>query len=176
MGRSRPAKPAIEARIRKLRRHPSLATVRCGTASCAALHMLPSLLRQRGKRRGIVVGEVFDIGVAEQKFGKGPGGLAWPHDSRGITNQVARVLLSRHTSIASSILAPPDRSRDRPLGSGLHLFERNHPWPRSDCPKSLGFQLRNYHPPAATARGLADRHPFAPSSAQARRSCEWRLP
>jgi hypothetical protein len=35
-------------------------------------------------------------------------------------------LSSRHDAITSSIPAPSDRSHDRPLDLGAHLFERHY--------------------------------------------------
>ena len=75
--------------------HGNLASVRhhwiddadIGAARRAPLHMLPGLFRQEGQRRGIVIGEVLEIGVAEQKLGKGPGSLARLHAPRGIVDQ-----------------------------------------------------------------------------------------
>ena len=49
--------------------------------------MFPGLLRQEGKRGGIVIGEVLDIGVAEQWLGKGPRALARLHVARCIPDQ-----------------------------------------------------------------------------------------
>ena len=45
-----------------------------GTARRALLHMFPSLFCQEGQGDGIVVGEVLDSGVVEQKSAK-PGGV-----------------------------------------------------------------------------------------------------
>ena len=54
-------------------RHRRIDDADIGIARRALLHMLPGLLREEGKRGGIVVGEVLEIGVAEQKLGEGPG-------------------------------------------------------------------------------------------------------
>ena len=58
-----------------------------GAAGRAPLHVLPGLLRQKGQRGGIVVVEILDIGVAEQKLGKGPGRLARLHAACCIADQ-----------------------------------------------------------------------------------------
>ena len=68
-------------------RHHRIDDADVGAARRAPLHMLPGLLRQEGERGGIVVGEVLDIGVAEQKLGKGPGGLARLHASCCLADQ-----------------------------------------------------------------------------------------
>ena len=68
-------------------RHHRIDDADIGTARRASLHMLPGLFRQEGQGGGIVVGEVLDIGVAEQKFGKGPGRLARLHASRRFADQ-----------------------------------------------------------------------------------------
>jgi hypothetical protein len=57
-------------------RHRRIDHADIGTTGRASLHMFPGLFRKKGKRDGIVVGEVLDIGVVEQKLGKGPGSLA----------------------------------------------------------------------------------------------------
>ena len=75
--------------------HGNLAPVRqhrvgdadIGAACRAPLHVFPGLLRQEGKRGGIVIGEVLNIGVAEQRLGKGPGALARLHVARCIPDQ-----------------------------------------------------------------------------------------
>ena len=56
---------------------------------------------RRAKRGGIVIGEVLNIGVAEQRLGKGPGALARLHVARCIPDRFARALSSR--AIMSSI-------------------------------------------------------------------------
>jgi len=64
--------------------------------------MFPGLFCQEGQGSGIVVGEVLDIGVVEQKLGKGRGALPdfmLPAASR---TRVARALSSRH-AITSSV-------------------------------------------------------------------------
>ena len=53
----------------------------------ALLHVLPGLFRQEGEGRGIVAGKILAIGVAEQKLGKSPGGLAGLDASRCIADQ-----------------------------------------------------------------------------------------
>ena len=49
--------------------------------------MFPGLFRQKGQRSGIVVGDVLDVGVVEQKLGKGPGRLARLHASCCLADQ-----------------------------------------------------------------------------------------
>ena len=68
-------------------RHHRIDDSDIGTAGRASLHMFPSLFCQEGQGSGIVVGEVLDIGVVEQKLGKGPGRLARLHASRCLADQ-----------------------------------------------------------------------------------------
>jgi hypothetical protein len=49
--------------------------------------MFPGLFCQEGQGSGIVVDEVLDIGVVEQKLGKGPGRLARLHVCRCLADQ-----------------------------------------------------------------------------------------
>ena len=62
--------------------HPDICNARS-----ALLHMLPSLFCQEGQGRGIIASEILDVGMAEQKFGKGPRSLARLHTSRCIADQ-----------------------------------------------------------------------------------------
>ena len=68
-------------------RHHRIDDADIGTARRALLHMLPGLLCQEGQGQGIVVSEVLDVGMAEQKFGKGPRSFARLHASRRIADQ-----------------------------------------------------------------------------------------
>ena len=68
-------------------RHYRIDNADIGTARRASLHMFPGLFCQEGQGSGIVVGEVLDIGVVEQKLGKGPGRLARLHASCCLADQ-----------------------------------------------------------------------------------------
>src|SRR6516162_7139185 len=74
--------------------------------------MLPGLLRQDSKRGGIVIGEVLDIGVAEQKLGKGPGSLAELHAARCIADQGCPgfIVTPRHNVLHLPCVRPQPRS------------------------------------------------------------------
>ena len=101
--------------------HGNLAPVRhhwidhadIGTARGASLHMFPGLFCQEGQARGIVVGEILDIGVAEQKLGKSPGDLARLDASRCIADQGCTGLVvtpRRHNVLHSRAIRPQSRS------------------------------------------------------------------
>ena len=68
-------------------RHHRIDNADIGTARRALLHMFPGLFCQEGQGSGIVVDEILDIGVVEQKLGKGPGRLARLHASRCLADQ-----------------------------------------------------------------------------------------
>ena len=68
-------------------RHHRIDDADIGTARGALLHMLPSLFCQEGQGQGIVASQVLGVGMAEQKLGKGPRGLARLHTSRRIADQ-----------------------------------------------------------------------------------------
>ena len=106
-------------------RHHRIDHADIGTARRALLHVFPGLFRQEGQGRGIVAGEVLEVGVAEQKFGKGAGSLARLHASRCLADQgcPGLVVTPRHNVLHFS--APSDRSHDRLLDFGVHLFERH---------------------------------------------------
>ncbi len=94
-------------------RHHRIHHADIGTARRASLHMLPGLFRQQGQGRGIVVGEILDIGVAEQKFGKSPGDLARLDASRCIADQGCTGLVvtpRRHNVLHSRAIRPQSRS------------------------------------------------------------------
>ncbi len=90
-------------------RHHRIDNADIGTARRASLHMFPGLFCQEGQGSGIVVDEVLDIGVVEQKLGKGPGRLARLHASRCLADQgcPGLVVTPRHNVLRFA--APSDR-------------------------------------------------------------------
>ncbi len=98
------------------------------TACGASLHMFPGLFCQEGQGGGIVVGEVLDIGVVEQKLDKGPGRLARPHVSRCLADQgcPSLVVAPRH-NVLRLWPRPSDRKRYCLLDFGGQFSERHCP-------------------------------------------------
>ena len=68
-------------------RHDRIDHADIGTARRTLLHVFPGLFRQEGQGRDIAAGKILEVGVAEQKFGKGAGGLARLHASRCLADQ-----------------------------------------------------------------------------------------